>query len=368
MHLQQLNLIQFKAYDKAKLSFSKRVVAFTGPNGAGKTNLLDAIHYLCIGKSYFNPIDQQNVKHGTDFLRLVGLMQLDDKEQKQIVCVYEPGKRKRIEVDKVAVGKLSEHFGQYPVVVIAPDDINLINGGSEGRRRFLDFSLAFSDRHYLDNLNDFNKVLAQRNAFLKDMASSNRWDPTLLEAYNQKMAPISEWLHETRKEFVGEFQPIFAELHRTIVDRDEEATMTYDSELTGTGFNELMKSNLEADRALQRTTKGIHRDDISFFLDGHELKKFGSQGQKKSALIALKLAQYRFLEDHTGRKPLLLLDDLFDKLDNQRVTHLLDLIADGSFGQVFITDTEQERVAKILGALPLEFDTFEVEDGRIVNR
>lgn len=367
MLLQYLELTHFKAYKKAQLNFTNRVVAFTGPNGAGKTNLLDAIHYLCIGKSYFNPTDQQNIRHGENFLRLKGKLEIEPGEVKEIVCVYEPGKRKRIEVDKVAVAKLSEHFGQYPLVVIAPDDIDIVNGGSEGRRRFLDFTMAFADHQYIDQLNTYNKLLAQRNQLLKQSAQQGKLDEVLLETYDTKLAPMAKAIHEVRASFVKEFLPIFQEMHDSIVHGKESLDMVYDSELTGQSFLELMQANREADKALQRTTTGVHRDDITLSLGEYELKKYGSQGQKKSALIALKLAQYQFLEAHTGRTPLLLLDDLFDKLDNERVTQLLDLIGQGRFGQVFITDTEAERVADILGKLPVEFDTFEIRDGAVQN-
>lgn len=367
MLLHHLELTHFKAYKKAQLNFGNRVVAFTGPNGAGKTNLLDAIHYLCIGKSYFNPMDQQNIRHGENFLRLKGKLEVEPETVREIVCIYEPGKRKRIEVDKVPVGKLSEHFGQYPLVVIAPDDIDLVNGGSEGRRRFLDFSMAFADHDYIDQLNTYNKLLAQRNQFLKQSAQQGKWDKALLETYDAKLEPVAHAIHDSRERFVTEFLPIFREMHEPIVYGKEAGSMRYDSELTGQSFLELMQANREADQALQRTTAGVHRDDITLLLDEYELKKYGSQGQKKSVLIALKLAQYHFLESHTGRKPLLLLDDLFDKLDNERVSQLLDLIGQGRFGQVFITDTEAERVADILGKLPVEFDTFEIRDGAVQN-
>lgn len=367
MQITQLSCANFKSYEAVQLAFSTPVVAFTGPNGSGKTNLLDAIYYLCIGKSYFNPIDQQNFRHGTDYFRLVGHFTAANDTYK-VVCTNGGGKRKQLQVNGVAEAKLSDHLGRFPVVMIAPDDVMLINGGSEERRKFLDFLLSFTDRDYLQTLQDYNKLLQQRNRLLKQMADQQRWDKHLLSSYDDQLAPLGTQLFLWRNAFLESFVPLFMTQYHELAQHKEEVDLAYDSPLAQTDFHTLLERQQEKDRVLQRTTKGIHRDDLLFTLHGHELKKYGSQGQKKTYLTALKLAAYSFLEQHTGQQPLLLLDDLFDKLDDERSQHLLTRISQQDVGQVFITDTSAERVAAIFDRLPVQLTTFRVAKANEVSQ
>lgn len=360
MRISTLSCANFKSYAALQLSFESQVVAFTGPNGSGKTNLLDALYYLCIGKSYFNPIDQQNFRQGTDYFRLVGQFeQLDHAFT--VVITNGGGKRKQLQVNEVPEAKLSDHLGRFPVVMIAPDDIVLINGGSEERRKFLDFLLSFTDRDYLQALQDYNKLLLQRNQMLKRWAEQGQWDGHLLAAYDDQLAPLGTQLFLWRQAFVDHFRPLFMDQYHTLAQHKEEVKLLYNSPLAETDFHTLLVQRRDRDRLLQRTTTGIHRDDLDFLLMDQPIRKFASQGQKKTCLTALKLAAFIYLEEKTGKKPLLLLDDLFDKLDDDRSRHLLARISGKNFGQVFITDTSLDRVTAIFKELPVQIDTFKVE-------
>lgn len=364
MRLQQLKLTNFKNYEQQSVDCSAGLVCFVGNNGMGKTNLLDAIHYLCMGKSHFYLPDQQVARHGTDFFRLEGHFEINGKNER-IVAKVQPKKKKVLERNAVPYHRLSEHIGLLPVVMITPNDTYLASEGSEARRGFMDNTLSQLDSHYLSQLILYNKLLQQRNALLKQMAQGRNNDHDLLEAYGQQMLAPAQLIHQKRAAFIEQFQPPLAEVYQTLCGGQEKATCVYRSKLSEHSLGELLIANTEKDRFLQRTTAGPHRDDLIFELDGHAVKRFASQGQLKSFVLALKLAQYQLLQGQKKRSPLLLLDDIFDKLDSDRVSHLLGLLLNGDYGQVFITDTDQKRLYEIAQQYETDCLYYRVDHGII---
>ncbi|AEE53387.1 DNA replication/repair protein RecF [Haliscomenobacter hydrossis] len=364
MYLERIALANFKNYENQKLDCSPRLNCLVGNNGMGKTNLLDAIYYLCMAKSHFNLTDNAIARHHEAFFRLEGHFVLHGKKEK-IVAKVMPRKLKELERNDVAYAKLAEHIGLLPVVFIGPDDIQLIREGSEERRRFLDNTLSQLDQRYLYELIAYNKVLHQRNALLKNLAERSGGNLSLLDVYDEQLIDPALYVLEQRAKFAQKFTAIFQSTHQYISGRGEEVQLTYESQLLENDLGDLLANSRQRDLALQRTTKGIHRDDLVFSLGEHPLKKFGSQGQLKSFLLALKLAQYEMLRQNKAVPPILLLDDLFDKLDAQRVTHLLRLLTEGQFGQIFITDTHETRIAEIVAQFGVEYRRFVVEDGKI---
>ncbi|HEY1009432.1 MAG TPA: DNA replication and repair protein RecF [Daejeonella sp.] len=364
MWLQKLSVINFKNYSEAELNFSKTVNAFTGDNGAGKTNLLDAIHYLSLCKSYFNPVDSQQIRQGEDLFMIQGTFK-KEKENEVIYCGLKKAQKKVFKRNKKEYQRLADHIGSFPLVMISPNDISLIIEGSEERRKFIDNVISQTDSSYLDELIIYNKNLANRNALLRQIGSSGRYDPALMEIYNENLISSGTNIFEKRKAFMLEFRDIFNKHYSYLSEDAETVELVYDSPLLHDDFTSLLKRNLERDRLLERTTSGIHKDELSFTIHGMQLKKFGSQGQQKSFLIALKLAQYSFLQQQKGFEPLLLLDDIFDKLDNKRTTKLMKMVSDKDFGQIFITDTSRERVEGIFKDLKVQVSIFEVEKGEV---
>ncbi len=364
MYLQQLSVINFKNYAQAELSLSEGVNAFMGNNGAGKTNLLDAIHYLSLCKSYFNPIDSQQIKQGADFFIITGSFNRDDK-QEAIACSVKRNQKKQFKRNKKDYQRLADHIGLLPLVMISPYDTSIIIEGSEERRKFIDNVISQTDNQYLDELIAYNKVLLNRNALLKTIASTGRYDPGLLEVMDEQLVASGSRIFEKRKVFMEEFTAIFNQHYQFISGDAELVSLTYESQLLQNDLAELLKKNIEKDRVLERTTSGIHRDDLQFSIHGMPMKKFGSQGQQKSFLIALKLAQYSFLTQKKGFKPLLLLDDIFDKLDDLRVTKLMQMVSNNNFGQVFITDTSTSRVENIFKDINVPVKLFMVKEGEI---
>lgn len=361
--LKELILTNFKNYELEKIELSDSVNCFLGDNGMGKTNLLDAIYYLCMTKSHFGINDRNIVRHQTDFFRLEGCFERHRKNER-IACKVIPGKQKIIERNAVAYTKLAEHIGFLPVVMIAPDDTALAKEGSEVRRRFMDITLSQQDTDYLSQLVLYNKVLKQRNAALKQFAESRQFDFNLLHSYNQQLLTPAALIYEKRKRFVEVFLPVFERYYQRISADKEQVLCTYQSSLTGTDMQALLDSSIEKDRILQRTTQGIHRDDLVFSFDGMSLKRFASQGQLKSYIFALKLAQYAFLRQQKKLKPILLLDDLFDKLDQHRVRQLLNLLLEEEFGQVFITDTDESRLGDIIASMNISYKAFRIREGK----
>ncbi len=364
MFLQQLSVINFKNYAEAGLTFSDGVNVFTGNNGAGKTNLLDAIHYLSLCKSYFNPIDTQQIKQGTDFFIITGNFNKNGNNE-AIACSVKRNQKKQFKRNKKDYQRLADHIGLFPLVMVSPYDISIIIEGSEERRKFIDNVISQTDNSYLDELISYNKVLINRNALLKQIADTGRYDPSLMEVYDEQLIASGGKIFEKRKAFMESFTIIFNRHYRYLSDDAEQVELSYESQLLNDDFASLLKRNLERDRILERTSAGIHKDDLLFTIHGMPMKKFGSQGQQKSFLIALKLAQYSFLYQQNGFKPILLLDDIFDKLDDQRVTKLMQMISNHDFGQVFITDTNVNRVQSVFNGIGVGINLFKVKGGEI---
>ncbi len=363
MYLKTIQLTNFKNYEAQRLNFSPQLNCLVGENGMGKTNVLDAIHYLCLCKSNFSIMDRFIVKHEEDFFRIEGHF-YKEKRRENIVCKYDK-KKKIIERNKAAYSKLAEHIGLLPLIMITPDDTLLVTEGSENRRRFIDLLLIQSDAEYLNNLMVYNKLLAQRNAFLKQASHPNEIDFSLLEIYNQQLLQPADYIYQKRKVFCAKLKPIFKEYYAAISGGKELVDFEYKSHLADDSLANLLLLSQEKDAWLQRTTKGIHKDDLKLIINNYPLKKFASQGQLKSYLLALKLAQYELLRQEINLAPLLLLDDIFDKLDDKRVEYLLELLIKRKFGQIFITDTHSERMRHILEKLDSSVKQFWVVDGQV---
>lgn len=364
MFLQQLSVINFKNYAEASLTFSDGVNVFTGNNGAGKTNLLDAIHYLSLCKSYFNPIDSQQIKQGTDFFIITGTFNKNGNSD-SVACSVKRNQKKQFKRNKKDYQRLADHIGLFPLVMVSPYDISIIIEGSEERRKFIDNVISQTDNSYLDELISYNKVLINRNALLKQIADTGRYDPSLMDVYDEQLIASGAKIFAKRKAFMESFTCIFDGHYSYLSDNAEQVQLSYESQLFNDDFASTLKKNLERDRALERTSSGIHKDDLLFTIHGMPMKKFGSQGQQKSFLIALKLAQYSFLYRQNGFKPILLLDDIFDKLDDQRVTKLMQMISNHDFGQVFITDTNVSRVQSVFNGIGVGITLFKVKAGEI---
>jgi DNA replication and repair protein RecF len=364
MYLKQLSVINFKNYAEAEVTLSEGVNAFLGNNGAGKTNLLDAIHYLSLCKSYFNPIDSQQIKQGADFFILTGSFNKND-QQENIACSVKRNQKKQFKRNKKDYPRLADHIGLLPLVMVSPYDISIIIEGSEERRKFIDNVISQTDNSYLDELIAYNKVLTNRNALLKQIADTGRYDPSLMEVLDEQLIASGKRIFEKRRAFMETFTPIFNKHYQFLSDNAEQVELIYESQLLNEDFAALLKKTMERDRILERTSSGIHKDDLQFSVHGMPMKKFGSQGQQKSFLIALKLAQYSFLDQQKGFKPLLLLDDIFDKLDDNRVTKLMQMVSNNDFGQVFITDTSAVRVENIFNDMGVAIKLFKVKQGEI---
>ncbi|PST84202.1 DNA replication and repair protein RecF [Pedobacter yulinensis] len=365
MHLKNLSLLHFKNYADASIVFSESVNAFVGSNGAGKTNLLDAIHYLCLCKSYFNPVDVQQIRRGEELFLIQGDFERNGANEK-ISCGLKRGHKKQFKRNKKEYVKLADHIGLFPVVMITPNDSALILEGSEERRRFMDNVISQTDAAYLDELIAYNRHLLNRNALLKQIAETRRYDPALLEIYDEQLVASGNRLFDKRRAFMDHFIPYFDKYYAFLTGGGEAVQLGYYSQLNEASFAQLLINTADKDRALERTTTGIHKDDLLFHIHGDmQLKKFGSQGQQKSFLIALKLAQYAYLQQHKGFKPLLLLDDIFDKLDDQRIHKLMEMVSHHDFGQIFITDTGKERVRFIFNSIGVDVHLFDVENGTV---
>jgi len=364
MHLKSLQLIQFKNYTKAQVTFSKEINCFLGINGSGKTNMLDAIHYLCLTKSAFNSVDLQNIQHEQAFFSMKAVFEKAGKTV-EIQCILEAKKKKQILNNGKAYEKMSEHIGLLPVVLIAPDDTALIKEGSEERRKFFDSLLSQLDKNYLSKLVRYQHFLKQRNALIKQFAEQDRLDKSLLEPYDLELINLSKWIFEERKTFIERFKPFLLHHYAEISGQREEVEIRYESQCSKDDFREQFHNSLQKDLILKRTNVGIHKDEFVFEIDGYPLKKFGSQGQQKSFLIALKLAQFQVFNEEMGTKPILLLDDIFDKLDDYRISKMMELVANHEFGQLFITDARPERTKNILKDIDADVNYFEIEKGEI---
>lgn len=361
MYLKKLALVNYKNIVHEVYDFEQKINCFVGNNGVGKTNVLDAIYYLSFAKSYFNSVALQNIRHGEEFFMIEGNYDVNERDE-IIVCSLKKGQKKVIKRNGKSYDKFSSHIGQFPLVIVSPADRDLIIEGSETRRKFIDSVISQQDQAYLKTLISYNKVVVQRNALLKYFAANRTFDAVNLSVYNDQMIQYGEIIHEQRKKFLEAFIPIFNERYKTISDGKEEVNLVYKSQLDEMSFSELLETSKEKDRVLQYTSAGVHKDDLLFEIKGFPVKKFGSQGQQKSYLIALKLAQFDFIKQKSGVVPILLLDDIFDKLDENRVTQLVALVDKDNFGQIFITDTHSERTENVVKRINKSYKMFELSN------
>lgn len=347
MYLERISIVNFKNIATQSFDFQEKINCFLGNNGVGKTNVLDAIYYLSFTKSYFNAVAIQNIKHGESFFMIEGEYVINNRKE-TIICSLKKGQKKVLKRNGKSYDKFSEHIGQIPLVIISPADRDLVIEGSETRRKFIDVVISQQNKTYLKDLLAYNKVVSQRNALLKYFAANRTFDAINLEVYNTQLIDLGTKIYEVRKAFLEEFIPIFNAKYQIISDDNEQVNLYYKSQLNDFDMKTLLEKSLEKDKILQYTTTGIHKDDLSFEIGNYPIKKFGSQGQQKSYLIALKLAQFEFIKQQSGLTPILLLDDIFDKLDENRVSQLIDLVNNDEFGQIFITDTHLERTENII--------------------
>ncbi|MFT6825752.1 MAG: DNA replication and repair protein RecF [Patiriisocius sp.] len=359
MQLEQLSLLNYKNFESQSFAFNAKINCFVGHNGVGKTNVLDAIYHLSFGKSYFNPITGQNMRHGTDFFMVEGTYQKNDRLEKINVSAKR-GNKKILKRNGKVYEKFSEHIGFLPLVMISPADRDLIVEGSDTRRRFVDGVISQADTTYLQHLINYNKVLLQRNSLLKYFAANQTHNQDTLDIYDQQLTQYGTIIFEKRAAFLKEFLPIFLARHKVISNGAEDVSLIYKSQLEDATLLSLLKNNSAKDKMMQYTGFGIHKDDLVFEIDGHPIKKFGSQGQQKSFLIALKLAQFDFIKQLNGVTPILLLDDIFDKLDEQRVAQLISLVHDDTFGQIFISDTHAERTEAVVKEIHKSYMLFKL--------
>ena len=328
-----------------------------GKNGVGKTNVLDAIYQLSYGKSYFNPLALQNIKHGEEFFVIDGEFEKNERTE-QIICSLKKGQKKILKRNNKVYERFSDHIGFIPLVIISPADRDLIVEGSETRRKFIDSVISQLDAKYLQQLIQYQKNLQQRNALLKYFALNHVFENDTLSIYNEQLSGLGHAIFEKRKDFLADFIPIFNQHHQAITGSQETVQLVYESQLSAHSLLLLLQENISKDRALHYTSVGIHKDDLSFEIDQFPIKKFGSQGQQKSFLIALKLAQFEFIKKQCGQKPLLLFDDIFDKLDETRVGKIVEMVNNDTFGQLFISDTHPERTENIVKSTLQSYKIF----------
>lgn len=360
MYLKKLVLINFKNIAQAEITLSERLNCFVGDNGAGKTNVLDAVYYLSMSKSALMMTDGQSVRHGEDFFVVEGTYAGDSGSNDTVNCSFLRRSGKVLKLNGKEYDRMADHVGRFPVVMVSPQDSVLITDAAEERRRYLNAFLSQLDRDYLASLMRYNAVLAERNRFLKSSS-----DEQMLQIYDMQLADHAARIYERRRDIIERMRPLVAEFYRQLSGDREQVEIEYRSELASASMGELLLASRERDIVNGFTTSGVHRDDMSLRIGGYPLRKYGSQGQQKSFLMSLKLAQYRILAEVCGERPLLLLDDLFDKLDTSRVENLLTLVAGDDFGQIFITDCNRSRLETILSRAGEKYALFTVEGGDI---
>lgn len=363
MILNKLSVVNFKNIRTASLDFSPKLNCLIGSNGMGKTNILDAVYYLSFCRSAFNPVDSQVITHGEEFMVLEGNYSSDNGDIENIYCGMKKGNRKHFKRNKKEYKRLSQHIGLIPIIFISPADSTLIDGSSEERRRLMDMVIAQYDNAYMDHLSAYNKALQQRNALLK---MEEEPDITLMEIWENQMAEAGEAVYRKRDAFIKELVPVFQNIYSSIAGIQEEVSLKYVSHCQRGPLLEIIQRDRFKDRAVGYSLHGIHRDDLDMLLGGFQMRREGSQGQTKTFSLALKLAQFNFLcRTNSATTPILLLDDIFDKLDAQRVKKIVQLVADDHYGQIFITDTNREHLDNILMHTALDYKIFEVIDGDI---
>ena len=364
MYIEELSIVNFKNLKDVRAEFSPKLNCFIGNNGTGKTNLMDAIYYLSFCKSFFTPVDQFNINHDEHFFMLNGdYRRLGAHET--ITCGLKKGQKKQFKRNAKVYKRLSEHIGLLPLVMITPSDVNLILGGSDERRKFIDGVISQFNHQYLYDLLKYNRALLQRNNLLKQFAAERYFESELLEIWDAQLIEHGNRIFLERRDFIRKLIPVFQRYYALISRGNEKVGLLHQSDLYENHFEKLLQENLQKDRILQHTSTGIHKDDLVFNIDAYPIKKLGSQGQKKTYLVALKLAQFEFMKEISGMNPILLLDDIFDKLDRQRVEEIVKLVSNDQFGQIFITDTNREHLDKILENTDTGFRIFYVDSGNI---
>ena len=366
MFLKQLSILNFKNYEEAQLDFSEKVNCFLGDNGEGKTNLLDAIYYLSFCKSYFNPTDSQNIRHEEPFFVIEGKYQ-NKEEEETIYCGLKRSQKKQFKRNKKNYDKLADHIGKIPLVIITPIDIMLVIDGSDVRRKFIDGIISQYDHSYLAHLMAYNKALNHRNLLLKSFWINRNFEQDSLAVWDEQLVQYGNLIHEARKKFIADFTPIFQKYYTEISKDKELVTLDYRSQLLEGDFADLLTSTIDKDRANHYSNLGIHKDDLLFNLGEFPLKKFGSQGQQKTYLLALKLAQAELISSVSNIKAIVLLDDIYDKLDGKRMAQLLNIVERKDFGQVFITDTNLKRIPDLLKEEKINFKAFQIKEGAVSN-
>lgn len=364
MYLKTLVLTNFKNYELAEMEFSPKINCFVGNNGVGKTNILDAIHYLSLTKSFFNNIDSISIRHGEEYFIISGDFNRDGEEA-QIYCAFQRQKQKVVKKNGKEYQKMSDHIGRFPVVMISPADSTLITEGSEERRKFLNKIISQYNAEYLDAILRYNKALQQRNRLLKDFRANGRFDNDMLLVWDDQLIRYGTLIHNERKDLVNELIPVFQEHYNLISSGNETVRLQYRSHLDDGDFGSLLNESLAKDRYLEYTTIGIHKDDLLLEMNGHPVRSLGSQGQQKSYLVALKLAKFEFIAGKSGMNPILLLDDIFDKFDADRVEQIIRLVGNSRFGQIFITDTHQSRLHEILTSHNTDYKLFMISNDSV---
>jgi DNA replication and repair protein RecF len=359
MHLKKLILTNFKNYELNELEFSPKINCFVGNNGVGKTNILDAIHYLSLTKSFFNSIDSISVRHGEDYFIIQGTF-VRDNEEDQIYCAFQKQKQKLLKRNGKEYHRLSDHVGRYPVVMISPADSALITEGSEDRRKFMNKIISQYNAEYLDSILRYGKALQQRNKLLKDQNSSGKADSEILSIWDAQLVKYGNYVYNEREILINELIPVFQEYYSLISSGREKIKLKYRSDLSEGDFTEALQNSITKDRYLEYTTVGIHKDDLLLEMDDYSVKSLGSQGQQKSYLVALKLAKFDYIKRKAGFSPVLLLDDIFDKFDADRVEQIIRLVGNQRFGQIFITDTHQNRLQDILSSHKTDYKLFRI--------
>lgn len=364
MIIERLSILNYKNIEQAEITPSPKVNCFLGSNGMGKTNFLDAIYYLSFCRSHNNASDTQNIKHDAEFAVIQGWYQLNDKTE-EFFCSLRRRQKKQFKRNKKEYERFSDHIGLLPLIIVSPSDTDLISGAGEERRKFMDMFLSQFDKEYLNALIRYNKALTHRNALLK---SDSRIDETLLDLWDEQLATEGQVVYERRDKFIKDFIPTFQSVYDFICSSHEKVELEYKSHFAEGDFLTLLRQRRERDKILGHTSVGIHRDDLEMKMDGYPVKRVGSQGQNKTYVVSLKLAQFNFLKQATSTTPILLLDDIFDKLDSSRVEQIIKLVIEDNFGQIFITDTNREHLDEILSHTNSSYHLYIVEEGGVTQK
>ena len=357
--INKISILNYKNILDKTFNFDNKINCFVGNNGVGKTNILDSIYHLAIGKSSFSISNENNINHESEFMLLDGLFSINNKKE-NITCSLKRNETKVLKRNEKIYKKLSDHFGLIPVVLISPYDTNLIIEGSSERRKFMDSIISTYDKNYLQNIITHGKLIKQRNKILKYFNKSAKIDMDSILVYNDQIVKLSKPIHECRKNFVSEFVPLVIDKYNNISGKNEKVALQYKSDLNENEIGDLLEKSFQKDMILQFTSCGIHKDDLIFKIDNNSIKRFGSQGQQKSFLISLRFAEFEFLKNSNDLAPILLMDDIFDKLDIQRVKNIVDLVNSSEFGQLFVSDTDKPRIEKVIRSLKNSSEIFEI--------